>query len=134
LIAPVIAPKEGEKDPGGRTVYLPAGTWYDFWTEEKYEGQREYEIKSDRIPVFVKAGSLVPLAWETDAPGGDSVFSLELLAYGEKTKPFMLIEDDGVSFDYQKGVCKCWTVSDTTCAEDLAGSARYKIRETRRIS
>ncbi|MCL5096789.1 MAG: glycoside hydrolase, partial [Candidatus Omnitrophica bacterium] len=47
-----------------RSVYLPAGDWYDFWTHEKFAGGRRLTISaaSDQIPIFVKADSLVPLA------------------------------------------------------------------------
>jgi oligosaccharide 4-alpha-D-glucosyltransferase len=60
LVSPVV-------DPGLTTqqVYLPAGhRWVDFWTKEQYEGGKEIEvaITPARIPVFVKAGSFVPLA------------------------------------------------------------------------
>ena len=133
LVAPVIAPKEGEKDPGGRTVYLPAGVWYDFWTNEKYEGGQEYQIITDRIPVFAKEGQLLPMAAETQAPGKDSVFTLEIRSYGENTGSFVLVEDDGESFDYRKGEVKLWTVDQNTAAEDLAGSVRYRMGQQVRI-
>ncbi len=62
LICPVTEPMEGEKSI--RRVYLPAGTdWYDFYTEERYEGGREIEARVgiDHIPVYVKAGSILPV-------------------------------------------------------------------------
>ena len=133
LVAPVIAPKAGEKDPGGREVYLPAGNWYDFWTEEKYEGGQIYRIETENIPVFVREGSILPLACETDAPDGDSVFSLEIRAYGENPKPFVLVEDDGVSYDYREGKIRLITIDENTKPEELAGSARYRIAKQRRI-
>ena len=62
LICPVTEPMEGEKSI--RRVYLPAGTdWYDFYTEERHEGGREIEARVgiDHIPVYVKAGSILPV-------------------------------------------------------------------------
>lgn len=127
LVAPVIAPGEGEADAGGRTVYLPGGIWYDFWTNEKYEGGQEYWIKTDSIPVFVKEGHIVPMAVETVSPDGDSVFTLEIRNYGENVKAFVLVEDDGVTFDYRKGDIKLWEIDQNTEEKDLAGSTRYRV-------
>ena len=47
-----------------RTVYFPEGTWYNFNTNEKYEGNREYEITTelDQLPLYVRQGTLLPLA------------------------------------------------------------------------
>ena len=45
--------------------YLPAGTiWYDYWTNEKYEGGQYVKVETpiDRIPIFVKAGAIIPVA------------------------------------------------------------------------
>ena len=133
LVAPVIAPKEGERDPGGRSVYLPAGIWYDFWTEQKYEGGQFYRIETENIPVFIKEGSLVPFALETASPDGDSVFSLEIRQYGEKADAFVLIEDDGVTFNYRSGAVKSWTVGADTAPAQLEASERYRIASVRRI-
>jgi alpha-glucosidase len=58
LAAPVLA--EGASS---RTVRLPKGTWYSFWSEEQWEGPDEIRAKTslERIPLFVKAGSVLPL-------------------------------------------------------------------------
>jgi alpha-glucosidase len=79
LVAPVL-----RKGTRRRRVYLPAGGWYDFWTGARFEGPRAIlaEAPLDRIPVFVRAGSVIPFA------GG------ELRVYpGEGTS--WLYEDDG---------------------------------------
>ena len=129
LVAPVIAPQAGQKDAGGRNVWLPAGVWYDFWTEEKYEGGRSYWIETDKIPVFVREGYIVPMACETGIPDENSVFTLEIRAYGQNPKPFTLVEDDGVSFDYRAGKQKIWQIGADVKSVDLAGSARYRIKK-----
>ncbi|MGC8825870.1 MAG: TIM-barrel domain-containing protein, partial [Anaerolineae bacterium] len=59
LVAPVV-------EPAARTrrVYLPAGTWYDGWTEQRYEGRQWVEVEAllDRLPMFIRAGALIPFA------------------------------------------------------------------------
>ena len=58
LVAPVF-----EKGATSRQVYLPRGTWYDFWTREKMEGGHEIARKVDleTIPVYVRAGAVIPM-------------------------------------------------------------------------
>jgi alpha-glucosidase/alpha-D-xyloside xylohydrolase len=100
LVAPVV-----EKGATSRSLYLPRGDWYDFWTREKVAGGREITRKVDleTIPLYVRAGAVIPMGpvkQYTDEkldgpltlwvhPGGDGAFSL--------------YEDDGKSFDYRKG-------------------------------
>ena len=59
LVAPV-------SDPGARTknVYLPSGKWYDYWTHDSYIGGQEHLVSAaiDSMPIFVKAGSVIPEA------------------------------------------------------------------------
>ena len=58
LVSPIVEENVTEK-----TVLLPSGHWYDFWSDELYQGAGEFEIKTrdDVIPVFIKAGSVLPL-------------------------------------------------------------------------
>jgi len=58
LVAPVI-----EKGATTRRVYLPRGTWYDFWTHERVEGGREISrpVDLETIPLYVREGSILPL-------------------------------------------------------------------------
>ena len=57
LISPVMEP--GQKS---KVVYLPAGKWYDYWTHESFEGGMEHTVETplDSMPIFVKAGSVIP--------------------------------------------------------------------------
>ena len=73
LVAPLFA---GET---ARKVYLPgAGAWFDFWTGARYEGGRTYEVSADleRIPLFVRDGTLLPLAKPVEFVRPDTVFEL----------------------------------------------------------
>ena len=100
LVAPVV-----EKGATVRRVYLPRGTWTDFWTGERLEGGREIErpVDLETIPLYVRAGSILPLgpvkqftAEKVDEP-------LLVSIYPGADASFLLYEDDGASFDYRKG-------------------------------
>ena len=88
-----------------RSVYLPAGNWYPFGTNRILKGSRSIEVNPalDEIPVYVRAGSILPLGpviqHTSQLPGGP----LELEIYPGKDAAFTLVEDDGETFDYQKG-------------------------------
>ena len=58
LVAPVL--KEGART---RSLYLPKGSWVDYWTGDVLEGGRQVEVPAplDRIPIFVKGGSVIPM-------------------------------------------------------------------------
>jgi alpha-D-xyloside xylohydrolase len=92
--------------PKTTKVYLPAGTvWYDFETMQQYDGgqeiEREVNIKS--IPLFVKAGSIIPIGpdvqYSTEKPWND----LEILVYAGADGTFTLYEDEFDNYNYEKG-------------------------------
>jgi alpha-D-xyloside xylohydrolase len=99
LVAPVTAGKSMKK------VYLPEGDWYCFWTDRKYKGGTWYEldVPLDRIPVYIKNGTLLPLAKPVEYLTSDTRFDITVMCYGEEYNDFVLFEDDGVSYDYKKG-------------------------------
>jgi alpha-D-xyloside xylohydrolase len=106
LVAPFLL-----EHKGGREVYLPAGTdWYDFQTRQHYKGGQTVKVEAVRdaegienIPLFVRANSLIPLAAPVPFVAESTVFQIKVRAYGEKPEPFLLYEDDGVSWDFEKG-------------------------------
>ncbi|HNY85144.1 MAG TPA: glycoside hydrolase family 31 protein, partial [Candidatus Hydrogenedentes bacterium] len=93
----LVAPLFGEATT--RKLWLPKGNWFDFWTGAAFEGGKEHEITADTdtLPVFVKAGSLIPLADPVSHITKETVFQLEVRAYGAPPASFELPEDDGVS-------------------------------------
>ena len=104
LIAPFIYNQHGEN----RTVYLPKGVWYDFYTGEKFEGASEWKVPyTGKTPVFVREGSVIPYAKPLPYTTPESIFDIELRCYGgvEKLRPCRLFSDDGVSYAYAKGNC-----------------------------
>ena len=88
-----------------RKVYFPEGTWYNFNTNEKYEGNREYEITTElnQLPLYVRQGTLLPLAEPVSYVDAQTVFNLNCKVYGTPTATCQLFEDDGISYDFQKG-------------------------------
>lgn len=93
-------------EPGATTrhLYLPKGTWYDFWTGETVAGGGAIDTPAplDRMPIFVRAGSIVPMgpAIEYAEQSGDPI---ELRIYPGADADFTLYEDDGNTYDYEKG-------------------------------
>jgi alpha-glucosidase len=100
LVAPVV-----EKDATSRTLYLPRGSWYDFWTQEKFEGGREITrtVNLETIPLYCRAGAVIPSGpvkqyteEKVDAP-------LTLSIYPGADGQFSLYQDDGRTFNYRNG-------------------------------
>lgn len=100
LIAPVV-----EKGARSRALYLPRGTWYDFWTEEKVQGGRDVTRSVDlaTLPIYVRAGTVLPLAPVRQYATEPSSSPLELLVYPGESGEADIYEDDGLSFDYREG-------------------------------
>jgi alpha-D-xyloside xylohydrolase len=91
LVAPVV---EGEAK---RKIYLPEGEWYDLWTSKKHKGKTEYtfDVPLEQIPVFIKSGTILPLAQPTLHTDDPDSFKLTALIFGENITPAVLFEEDG---------------------------------------
>ena len=107
LVRPVFHPQSEEKNI---CIYLPEHSgkyWYDFWTGEAFEGGREQMQTNilDILPLYVKAGSILPLAevkqYAMEYPDRE----LELRIYGGADAAFLWYEDEGDSYRYEEGVC-----------------------------
>ena len=88
-----------------RTVYLPhAERWYDFWTGDIVkEGIHAADAPLDRIPLYVRAGSIIPLGPEVEYAEQKPNDPIELRIYAGADGDFNLYEDAGDSYDYEKG-------------------------------
>ncbi|MCR4808844.1 MAG: DUF5110 domain-containing protein [Prevotella sp.] len=89
------------------TKYLPKGaTWYDFWTGQRYQGGKNVALETaiDRVPMFVRAGSILPLGPEMQYVGEKTWDNLEIRVYPGADGTFTLYEDEGDSYNYEKGV------------------------------
>ena len=108
LVAPVYqntkADKEGNDIRNG--IYLPKGTWYDFFTGEAYEGGRilnDFDAPIWKLPVFVKAGSIIPLVNANNNPSQIDRSNRTFEFYPEGQSLFYLYDDDGTSEAYLHG-------------------------------
>ena len=93
-------------ETGNRQVYLPrTAGWYDFWTGEKLSGGKTVSRNTpiDIIPVYVRAGSIVPMGPVQEYAGQMRYDSLELRIYPGEDATFVLYEDEGDNYDYEKG-------------------------------
>jgi alpha-D-xyloside xylohydrolase len=88
-----------------RTVYLPKATWYDFWTGAKMEGGKRVEAEAPlaKLPLYVRAGSIVPMGptmeWSTEKAADP----IEIRIYPGADGDFTLYEDENDNYDYAKG-------------------------------
>jgi len=100
LVAPVV-----KKAATSRSVYLPRGLWYDFWTQEKVEGAREIvrEVDLATMPLYVRAGSLIPMGPVKQYTEEKAEGPLTLWVYPGADAAFSLYEDDGRTFNYRRG-------------------------------
>jgi alpha-D-xyloside xylohydrolase len=85
-------------------LFLPRGTWYCFFTREKFNGAAEYvrSYPMDRIPVFVREGAILPLLENPAALYKGGVLKIKPVVYGEKASGDLFI-DDFTSFDFERG-------------------------------
>ena len=89
------------------TKYLPKGAaWYDFWTGKQYKGGQNVTLQTslEMVPMFVRAGSIVPLGPEMQYVGEKAWDNLEMRVYPGADGTFTLYEDEGDSYNYEKGV------------------------------
>lgn len=115
LVAPVTEPGHGK--PVMKSVYLPAGQdWYDYFTGAIYRGGQTlaYECPLERMPLFVRAGAILPMAPPMDYSDQKPLDRLTLDVYASaKAAQYKLYEDDGVSLDYRKEKF-AWTTFEFT--------------------
>ncbi len=104
----MVAPFESTKEFG--KVYFPEGDWYNLYTDQKYQGKQEIiqPLVLSRLPVFVKEGSIVPMQSLVQTTADAPTDTLVLHVYnGARSNEFVYYEDDGRSFNYEKGdFCK----------------------------
>jgi alpha-D-xyloside xylohydrolase len=91
LVAPMFKPS------GSRQVYLPSGSWYDYWTDRRHEGSRwiNYEAELDRVPLFVRAGAVIAMGPDLQFANERSwdPLSFDLYLGNPGTRSFLLADD-----------------------------------------
>ncbi len=100
LVAPVT-----EQGATSRQVYLPAGAdWYNYWTNQRLHGGSLVRVAApiDTIPLFVRAGSIIPTGAPILSTNEDQKIA-KVLVYPGANSDFTLYSDDGKTYDYEKG-------------------------------
>jgi alpha-glucosidase/alpha-D-xyloside xylohydrolase len=100
LVAPVV-----EKGATSRSLYLPRGRWFDFWTRERHEGGRELVRKVDlgKLPLYVRAGAVLPTGPPRQYTNEVAAEPITFTAFPGADGAGSLYEDDGESFDFRNG-------------------------------
>jgi alpha-glucosidase (family GH31 glycosyl hydrolase) len=100
LVAPVF-----EKGAKSRNIYLPKGSWFDFWTGERIDGGREVSraVDLETLPLYVRAGSIMPLGPVKQYAQQQVEDPLSISVYPGGDADFLLYQDDGVSFSHRDG-------------------------------
>jgi alpha-glucosidase (family GH31 glycosyl hydrolase) len=125
LIAPIV-----EKGARTRTLYLPQGNWYDFWTEKSIEGSLEITRPVDlaTMPIYVRGGAILPM-------GPVKQFAIErlrepidLVVYPGVDAQMELYENDGLTFNFRRGeftrIRAIWEDSSRRLTLAMAGMKR----------
>ena len=101
LVAPVT-----EANVSEWTVYLPKSAgWFEFWTGKHFNGGQSIKTDAplDKIPLFVKAGSIIPMGKIVQYTSEKSADTLEIRVYKGADAKFDLYEDEGDNYNYEKG-------------------------------
>lgn len=101
LVAPVVHYQERSRE-----VYLPSGaSWYDFWTGSSVAAGATTNASApyDAIPIFVKAGSIIPFGPDLQYIAEKPSDPITLFVYAGSDGKFTLYEDQGTTFDYEHG-------------------------------
>jgi alpha-D-xyloside xylohydrolase len=108
-----------------RSVYLPAGTWYDFWTGATATGGTTVTADAplSKIPLYVKGGSIVPMGPNIQY-ATESIDPLEIRVYKGANATFTLYEDEGDTYNYETGKYSTITFTWDDTAQQLSIGAR----------
>jgi len=119
LVAPVLW--QGDKT---RSLRLPDGVWYDYWSGIRYEGNQNVTVPAplDRIPFFVKAGGVIPTQPVMQYFAEKAVDPLTFTIYPAERSIKTYYEDDGVSFGYQEGQFRRKTIR-----QDMTGAIQSLV-------
>ncbi len=134
LVAPVTTKSAKE-----RTTYLPGAHWFDYWTGEPLKGGQHHTRGVDlaTIPLYVRAGSILPLGPVKQSTLEASTSPLELHVYPGSNAHLALYEDDGISMEHTRGVSSTldihWDDGTRRLSVALAAGSRLHAFTTRRF-
>ena len=123
------------------TKYLPKGAiWYDFWTNKQYKGGQNVTLETsfNRVPMFVRAGSILPMGPEMQYVGEKAWDNLEIRVYLGADGEFTLYEDEGDNYNYEKGtyatIAFHWNNKSRTLTIDNRQGAYPGMLQSRQFS
>jgi alpha-glucosidase (family GH31 glycosyl hydrolase) len=128
LVAPVT-----EQGATSRAVYLPAGSdWYNYWTNERFHGGQTIETSApiDTLPLFVRAGSIVPLGVPIESTSQVQEIA-KVRVYPGDDSDYTLYSDDGTTYAYEKGNSSTTHLHWDDAAQKLSheGAAAWKASD-----
>jgi len=109
----LVNPVTGQRETS-RKVYLPKGsTWYDFWTGQELKGGQSIDATAsiETMPLYVRAGSIVPMGPEVEYATQKTNKPIELRIYPGANGQFKVYEDENDNYDYEKGQYATFTLS-----------------------
>ncbi|MDB5141975.1 MAG: yicI 2 [Mucilaginibacter sp.] len=113
---------------GKRDIYFPNDTWYDYYTGDVIRGPKTISVDKalDEIPLYVRAGTILPVGPVIQYSEQPSDAPLEIHIYPGKNGSFEMVEDDGVSYNYTKGNTRTtayyWNDATKTLSWKVSGS------------
>jgi len=122
LVSPVTEPGADT-----RRMYLPKTTWYDFWTGQKIQGGTTITTVAplERMPLFVRAGSIIPMGPDLQYAAEKPADPIELRVYRGADGAFTVYEDENDGYAYEKGVFATIPVSWNESTQTLSIGARH---------
>lgn len=105
MISPIINQMDEAINRSVQNIYIPDGTWYDFKTGKRFLENRKYIsfYKNEDYPIFVKTGSIIPMAGDNSYMSTVNPSDLELHVFPGQNNIYHLYEDDGETYEYQNG-------------------------------
>jgi alpha-glucosidase len=132
LVAPILKP-----GLTGRLVYLPEGTWYDYWTGRQFTGGRMIHAYAplETVPLYVRGGAIVPMGPEMNYVGEKATdpVTFEIYPDGQGRAEVSLYEDDGLSPAYRNGVERRTTVRYQAPEINVSGATGSYLPGARRL-
>ncbi len=115
-------------EPGATTrhLYLPKTKWYDFWNGQATDGGKSVDAPAtlDRLPLYVRAGSILPMGPDVEYAAEKAADPIELRVYRGADGNFTLYEDENDTYDYEKGVYATIPIHWDDAARTLTIGAR----------
>lgn len=105
MISPIVNPLDEVFNRTIQRIFMPDGIWYDFKTGKKFIGNHKYIsfYTIDDYPIFVKQGSIIPMAGNNSYMSYTNPKDIEIHVFPGKSNSYQLYEDDGETYDYEKG-------------------------------